>query len=98
MQLVKVCGGGPVIFMRTAYIYMVSLCLASICLLLCPALRVFAHLTWLVAWLPCLPCRIWCKIIIITAVCGALHDLPGMIGLFRLWAEVGFDHVFLCIP
>jgi hypothetical protein len=44
---------------------MVSLCLASICLLLCPALRVFVHLTWLVAWLSCLPCRIWCKIIII---------------------------------
>jgi hypothetical protein len=30
---------------------MVLLCLASICLLLCPALRVFVHLTWLVAWL-----------------------------------------------
>jgi hypothetical protein len=44
---------------------MVSLCLALICLLLCPALRVFVHLTWLVAWLSCLLCRIWCKIIII---------------------------------
>jgi hypothetical protein len=27
---------------------------------------VFVHLTWLVAWLSCLPCRIWCNIIIIT--------------------------------
>jgi hypothetical protein len=43
------------------------LCLALKCLLLCPALRVFVHLTWLVAWLSCLPCRIWCKIIIIIA-------------------------------
>jgi hypothetical protein len=23
------------------------------------------HLTWLVTWLSCLPCRIWCNIIII---------------------------------
>jgi hypothetical protein len=45
--------------------YIVSLCLASICLLLCPALLVFVHLTWLVAWLSCLQCRIWCKSIII---------------------------------
>jgi hypothetical protein len=44
---------------------MVWLCLASICLLLCPALLFIVHLAWLVAWLSCLPCRIWCKIIII---------------------------------
>jgi hypothetical protein len=25
----------------------------------------FAHLTWLVAWFSCLPCRTWCSIIII---------------------------------
>jgi hypothetical protein len=48
---------------------MVLLGLASICLLLSPALRVFVHLTWLVAWLSCLPCRIWCKIIIIIIDC-----------------------------
>jgi hypothetical protein len=24
----------------------------------------FVHLAWLVAWLSCLPCRIWCNIII----------------------------------
>jgi hypothetical protein len=39
--------------------YMFSLCLASICLLLCSAVLVFAHLTWLVAWLSCHPCRTW---------------------------------------
>jgi hypothetical protein len=30
-----------------------------------PCLARFVHLTWLVVWLSCLPCRIWCKIIII---------------------------------
>jgi hypothetical protein len=39
----------------------------SICLLLCFDLLVSAHLTWLVAWLSCLPCRTWCNIIIINA-------------------------------
>jgi hypothetical protein len=40
-----------------------SLCLASMYLLLCPALLVFVHLACLVAWLPCLPCRTQCNII-----------------------------------
>jgi hypothetical protein len=44
---------------------MVSLCLASIYLLFCPALRVFVNLTWLVVWLSCPSRRIWCKIITI---------------------------------
>jgi hypothetical protein len=52
------------VVLHTFQRYMVSLCLASICLLLCPASSVFVHLTWLVAWLSCLPCRTWCKIII----------------------------------
>jgi hypothetical protein len=34
--------------------------------LLCPAR--FAHLTWLVACLSCLPCRTWCNIIIIIII------------------------------
>jgi hypothetical protein len=46
----------------------VLLCLASIGLLLCPDLCVFVHLTWLVAWLFSLPCRIWCKVIIIIII------------------------------
>jgi hypothetical protein len=41
---------------------------ASICLLHCFALLVSAHLTWLVAWLSCLPCRTWCNIIIIITI------------------------------
>jgi hypothetical protein len=39
--------------------------LINTCLLLCPALLVFAQLAWLMAWLSCLPCRNWCYIIII---------------------------------
>jgi hypothetical protein len=44
---------------------------------LCFALLLYAHLTWLVAWLSCLPCRNWCNIIIIKAFTSfwfALHD------------------------
>jgi hypothetical protein len=54
--------------------YMVSLCLASICLRLCSDLLVFAHLMWLVAWLSCLPCHTWCNIIIIII----MHDCLGV--------------------
>jgi hypothetical protein len=44
---------------------MVSLCLASLHLLLCPALLVyFAHLAWLMAGIICFSCRNWCKIVI----------------------------------
>jgi hypothetical protein len=35
-------------------------CLVSRCLALCFALLLYAHLTWLLAWLSCLPCRNWC--------------------------------------
>jgi hypothetical protein len=63
---------------------MVLLCLASICLLLCPALRVFVHLTWLVARLSCLPCRIWCKIIISSSRPGPLSPVPGWVGMARV--------------
>jgi hypothetical protein len=31
-------------------------------------LLVFVHLAWLVAWLPCLPCCIWCRFIIIIII------------------------------
>jgi hypothetical protein len=60
--------GGRKTLSHTSESYMVSLCLALLCLLLGPALLAFAHLAWLVAWLSCLPCRNWCNIIIITPI------------------------------
>jgi hypothetical protein len=60
------CLAGVVLHWHMIDRYMVSLCLASICFLLCFALLVSATLTWLVAWLSCLPCRTWCNIIIMS--------------------------------
>jgi hypothetical protein len=68
---------------------------ASICLLLCFDLLVAAHLTWLVAWLSCLPCRTWCNIIIIALAQTAQfrhsnHNLG--VGLGRHQGVVWFAH------
>jgi hypothetical protein len=39
---------------------------------------VLIHLTWLVAWLSCLPCRIWCNIIIIINWRIVSEEIEGM--------------------